>query len=289
MREAGWLAVALGLVAAVRGLYAGFLGVTNATTVALSFLVVILITAAASRLWVAVTTSVVAMLAMNFFFLPPVGTLRIADPQNWLALFVFLAVSLVASNLSASARARTAEAVAHRDEMARLFDLSRDVLLVTDSQEAIALLARFIGRHFSFDYVAICLPRRDGWDIFESGPLRVPLDMGQLSLQEDHHTIPVAGRSVQLVPLRLGRKPIGVFAAARRPVDPATLDALGGIAAIAIERAQFLGEREAAEVARRGEALKSALLASIGHDLRTPLTAIRLPAGNPHASRLCAA
>src|SRR5260370_8372435 len=131
MREAGWLAVALGLVAAVTGLYAGLLGVTTATTVALTFLVVILITAAASRLWVAVTTSVVAMLAMNFFFLPPVGTLRIADPQNWLALFVFLAVSLVASNLSASARARTAEAVAHRDEMARLFDLTPHLLLLT--------------------------------------------------------------------------------------------------------------------------------------------------------------
>jgi two-component system sensor histidine kinase KdpD len=286
MREAGWLAVALCLVAAVTGLYAGLLGVTNATTVALSFLVVILITAAASRLWVAVTTSVAAMLAMNFFFLPPVGSLRIADPQNWLALFVFLAVSLVASNLSAAARARTAEAVTHRDEMARLFDLSRDVLLVTDSQEAIALLARFIGRHFSFEYVAICLPRRDGWDVFESGPLRLPLDTGQLALQEDQRTITVAGRIVQLVPLRLGRKPIGLFAAAGGPVEPATLDALGGIAAIAIERAQFLGEREAAEVARRSEALKSALLASLGHDLRTPLTAIRVAASNLQASWL---
>jgi two-component system sensor histidine kinase KdpD len=285
-RDAGWVAAALGLVATVTWLYAGLLGVTNATTVALSFLVVILIIAAASRLWVAVATSVVAMLAMNFFFLPPVRSLRIADPQNWLALFVFLAVSLVASNLSAAARARTAEAVAHRDDMARLFDLSRDVLLVTDSQEAIPLLARFIGRHFSFDYVAICLPRRDGWDVFESGPLRLPLDTGQLSLQEDHRAITVAGRSVQLVPLRLGRKPIGLFAAAGRRVEPDTLDALGGIAAIAIERAQFLGEREAAEVARRSEALKSALLASIGHDLRTPLTAIRVAASNLQASWL---
>jgi two-component system sensor histidine kinase KdpD len=286
MQEAGRLAVALGLVAGVTALYAGLLGVTNATTVALSYLVVILIVAAISRLWIAVTTSVVAMLAMNFFFLPPVGTMAIADPQNWVALFVFLAVSLVASNLSAAARARTTDALAHRDEMARLFDLSRDVLLVTDRQEAIALLARFISRHFLFDYVAICLPKRDGWELFESGPLALPLDTSQLSLLDEHGTVTVAGRRVQLVPLRLGKKAIGIFAAAGRPVDSGTLDALGGIAAIAIERAQFLGEREAAEVARRSEALKSALLASIGHDLRTPLTAIRVAASNLQASWL---
>ncbi len=69
------------------------------------------------------------MLAYNFFFLQPVGTFSIADPQNWIAPVAFLAVSLVASNLSVVARARTAEAVARRDELGRLFDLSRDVLL----------------------------------------------------------------------------------------------------------------------------------------------------------------
>ena len=68
---------------------------------------IVLVVAATSRLWVAIVTSVVAMLCFNFFFLPPVGTFTIADPQNWVALFAFLAVSLVASNLSAVARART--------------------------------------------------------------------------------------------------------------------------------------------------------------------------------------
>ena len=68
---------------------------------------VVLVVAATSRLRVAVVTSLVAMLCLNFFFLPPVGTFTIADPQNWVALFAFLAVSLVASNLSAVASART--------------------------------------------------------------------------------------------------------------------------------------------------------------------------------------
>ena len=68
---------------------------------------------------VAVVTSIVAMLCLNFFFLPPVGTFTIADPQNWVALFAFLAVSLVASTCRRSRAARTEEAAGRRDELAR--------------------------------------------------------------------------------------------------------------------------------------------------------------------------
>src|SRR5882762_9216024 len=153
-RDSIRVAAALAAVAAVTTLYAGWLGVTNGTTVAMTFLLVVLVVAATSRLLVAVITSIAAMLAFNFFFLPPVGTLTIADPQNWIALIAFLAVSLVASNLSAVARARAQEAVARRDELGRLFDLSRDVLLVTDSQEANSRLAGFISRRFDLDYAA---------------------------------------------------------------------------------------------------------------------------------------
>ena len=90
------------------------------------------------------------MLSFNFFFLPPVGTFTIADPHNWVALFAFLSVSLVASNLSAVARARTQEAVGRRDELARLFDLSRDVLVMTAGREAMGVLARTVARRFDW-------------------------------------------------------------------------------------------------------------------------------------------
>src|SRR4029079_12848256 len=92
---------------------------SNSTTVALGYLIVVLLVAATSRLWVAVTTSIAAMLAFNFFFLPPVGAFVIADPHNWIALFAFLVVSLVASNLSAVARARTRVAETQPDELAK--------------------------------------------------------------------------------------------------------------------------------------------------------------------------
>ncbi len=256
-----------------------------------------LITAALSRLRVAVVTSAASVLCFNYFFLPPVGTWTIADAQNWVALFVFLAVSLVASRLSHVARARTEEAIGRRDELARLFDLSRDVLVMSASSDPGAHLVPAIARRFDLDYVAIALPGSDGWSVSAAGDSLVRLDDRQLteafeaaarSLEFDayartyagHRTIDAGGRSVRLVPLRVGTTPIGVLAASGRPVEAGTLDTLAGVVAIAIERMRFLKERKAAELTRQSEELKTALLASLGHDLRTPLTAIRVAAGN---------
>jgi two-component system, OmpR family, sensor histidine kinase KdpD len=279
---------AVAAVVAITAAYTRWLDVTNATTVALSFLLIVLVVAATSHLWVAVMTSVVAMVCINFFFLPPVGTLTIADPRNLVALFTFLAVSLVASNLSSVARTRTNEAVVRRDEVARLFDLSRDILLLTDSDEAVAPLANLIARRFALDYVAICLPQGRDWRIAEGGELMVTLDRSELAATmtaaDGQRTIVANSHAIRLVSLRFGSRAVGVLAAAGRPIESGTLDALGGIAAIAVERAQFLEERKAADLSRRSEELKSALLASLAHDLKTPLTAIRVAATNLQAS-----
>ena len=305
LRQSSRLAAGVGSVALVTLVYTHAIPVTNPAIVALTFLLVVLVVAATSALWTAVATSLAAMVAFNFFFLPPVGTFSIADPQNWVVLFTFLAVSLVASNLSSRVRAREEEALEGRDEMARLFDLSRDVLLMTDSRDAISGLSGVIACRFGLEYVAVCLPQGDGWDVFEAGPHRFVLDRRKLSdafsdaahsLADSaprrfagHRTYEVPGspaRSVRLVPLRIGARPIGMIAASGRPVEPGTLDALGGVVAIAIERGQLLQARNEAELSRRSEELKSALLASLGHDLRTPLPAIRVAASNLQASWL---
>ena len=291
------LTAGLAGLAAVTALYAGWLGVSNPTIVAMTFLTVVLLVAATSRLRVAIAVSVAAMLAFNFFFLPPVGTFTIADPQNWVALFAFLAVSVVASNLSAVARARTAEAIGRRDEVARLFDLSRDVLAMTEGSEALPALARSIARRFDLAFVAIALPNGEDWEVFEAGSTRLTLDRRELAsalaaaqtvLEFDaasrtyagHRVITGGERPVLLAPLRVGTRPIGVLAAAGRAIEAGTLDALGGVVAIAIERARFLEERKTAAITKQSEQLKTALLASLGHDLRTPLTTIRVAATN---------
>ena len=295
--EAWRLAAALGAIGAVTLVLGPVLGTSNASTVSTTYLLVVLLVAATSRLRVAVITSVTAMLCLNFFFLPPTGTFTISEPQNWIALVAFIAVSLMASRLSAVAQARTDEALSRRDELARLFDLGRDVLLITDSREALSILARSIARRFDLEFVAVALPRAGEWEIHQAGGEPVALDPRQLSsayaaaqtsLEFDayartyagHRTISVNGRDIRLVPLRIGTRPIGVLAAAGRPVEAGTLDTLAGVVAIAVERAYFLEQLKAGELARQSEQLKTTLLASLSHDLRTPLTAISVAASN---------
>jgi len=303
VRELRGALVSLIVLAAVTVVYVRWLHVTHATIVALTFLFVVLITATMSRLRAAVIASIASMLCFNFFFLPPVGTWTIAEPQNWVALVVFLAVSLVASRLSHVARTRTEEALGRRDELARLFDLSRDVLVMTASPDAVSRLARAIARRFDLEYVAIALPEADGWSVTAAGDGSIGLEERQLtsafdaaarSLEFDayartyagHQSLDANGRAVRLVPLRVGTEPIGLLAASGRPVEPGTLDALAGVVAISIERMRFLEERRSAALTRQSEELKTALLASLGHDLRTPLTAIRVAAGNLQATWL---
>lgn len=91
-------------------------GIAHPTTVALSFLMIVLFVATAGPLWAALATSIAAMLCFNFFFLPPVGTWAVAGPENWVALIALLVTSVVASQLSARARARAEEAGARRRE-----------------------------------------------------------------------------------------------------------------------------------------------------------------------------
>jgi two-component system sensor histidine kinase KdpD len=102
-------------------------GQTAPTTAALVFLLVVLWLATTARLWTAVAVSLVAMVLLNFFFLPPIGTLSVADPQDWVALIAFLAVSVVASQLSATARGRARDAQRAELSSALLASLGHDV------------------------------------------------------------------------------------------------------------------------------------------------------------------
>jgi two-component system sensor histidine kinase KdpD len=266
------------------------------TTIALALLLVVLGTATLARLRIAILVSIVAMLTLNFFFLPPVGGFTIADPQNWIALVAFLIVAVIASNLSAAAQDRAREAIARRNEVTRLFDLTRDVLLTTETASAIDALARHVARRFELHSVAICLPADHGWSIHQGGAEEVSIDVNVLNtalakargtLEFDAHQRAYGGHirvgeknEVSIIPLRHGTRAVGLLAAASPALDIGTLDAVAGVVAIAIERAQFLAEREASELVRQKADLAATLLASLSHDLRTPLTAIKAAVEN---------
>lgn len=302
-RTARRLAIGLlAVLAASIGLRAAH--VANATTVALGYLLVTLFVASMGDVIAAVTTSVAATLCFNFFFLPPVGTLTIADPHNWIALFSFLAVSIVASRLSTNARARAQEALDRRNEVTRLFDLTRDILLTTEREGALAVIARHVARRFELDIVAICVPQgQDGWQIHQGGVTTPELPDEELdralasstgAVEFDartrsyggHREISTGDGQVSVAPVRIGSRTIALLATAGRALEPGTRDAVAGIVAIALERSQFLEERRGAELARHRAELASALLAALSHDLRTPLTAIRTAVTNLDSAAL---
>ena len=83
----------------------------NASTVGFAYVLLVLIVASTWGFVEAAVSSVAATLALNYFFLPPIGTLTIADPENWVALFSFLTTSLIASRVSATAKRRTLDAL----------------------------------------------------------------------------------------------------------------------------------------------------------------------------------
>jgi two-component system sensor histidine kinase KdpD len=296
MRDVTVLLGSLAAIAAVTAAFRAFPSVSP-TTVALTLLLLVLGAATIARLRIATAVSIVAMLAFNFFFIPPIGTLTVANPQNWVALFVFLVVAIIASNLSAAAQDRTREAIASRNEVTRLFDLTRDVLLTTDTASAIEALARHVARRFELSRVAICLPSNHGWTTYQGGGedlaiedsvLNTALAKARGTLEFDarqrayggHLRVGTEANPVTVVPLRHGTRAVGLLAAVAPALDLGTLDALAGVVAIAIERAQFLAERDAAELVRQKADLAATLLASLSHDLKTPLTAIRVALEN---------
>ena len=126
----------------------------NTTTVALSLLLVVL---AAATLWglaLAIATSLAAVLAFNFFLLPPVGTFTVEDPQNWVALAAFLITAATASQLSSRAQRRTAEAQERRLETERLYELGRAILLNERFDRTLEQTAIDVARVFDLEEVA---------------------------------------------------------------------------------------------------------------------------------------
>ena len=160
-----------------------------------------------------------------------------------------------------------------------------------------------LATHFRIQYVGVALPTERAWTVSAAGGRSLTLDSDRLAeafeaarrtLEFDayartyagHRSETIDGATVRLVPLRVGTRPVGMLAVSGRPVEPGTLDTLAGVVAIAVERMRFLADRQAAELTRQSEELKTALLASLGHDLRTPLTAIRVAASNLKAEWL---
>src|SRR5580658_2290686 len=147
---------ATALCALIAGCY--WLLPVNAATAALLMLLLVLWVATKWGLAEAIFTSVVSVPGFNFFFLPPIGTFTIADPENWVALFAFLVTAVTVSRLSTQAKRRAEEAVAGRNEIGTLYELSR-AMLMDEARDAVRVSVTKTGqilhlRHIAFFDIA---------------------------------------------------------------------------------------------------------------------------------------
>jgi two-component system sensor histidine kinase KdpD len=258
--------------------------------ISLIFLTAVLFSAVAWGLGPALWSAVLSVLAYNFFFLPPLYSFTIADPANILALVAFFIVAIITSNLASRTREQALTASARANTTAELYAFSRklagtatldDVLWATAYQVAFMLKVR----------VVMLMPDGNGrLEVGAGYPPEDELDAADLAAARwtwDHNR--PAGRGADtlpggkrlFLPLRTGRGAIGVIGIDRdgggallTPEERRLLDALSDQAAIAIERTKLAEDIDEARLLAETERLRSALLTSISHDLRTPLASI---------------
>ncbi|WP_201829390.1 sensor histidine kinase [Microvirga zambiensis] len=268
-----------------------FLDVQN---IALVFLTAILGASVTFGLWPGLYASALSVLAFNFFFLPPVQTFTIADPENVIAFFFFLLVALIASNLTARVRSQAIVARQRAKTTDDLYLFSRklstvgtldDLLWATSFQIASMLKVR----------VVVLMPEQDQLELKSGYPPEDLLDEADLAaakwaFEHDRETgrgsdtLPGAKRL--FIPMRTSRGTVGVIGIDRdrpgillTPEQRRLFHALADQAAQAAERIRLVEDIDRARLMAESDRLRSALLTSISHDLKTPLAAIIGAAG----------
>lgn len=246
----------------------------NSTTVALLFLLGVLGISAFYGIRQAVLLAIIATLSFNYYFLPPTGTFTIADPQNWIALFAFLATAVAGSELSARAQRGQRTAVERRQELERLYAFSQLLLSSENAAELLNLIPRYIVDSFGVRSAAISLSSRA--DVYRSGPAIDGLESRDLQIVALRGEPRIDSASqLAFMPLRVGVRVVGSMGVSGSRLSRQTLEAIGSLVAIAIERASAFEKLSRAEASRESEQLRSVLLDSVTHEFRTPLTAIK--------------
>jgi len=282
--SAGSIAVALG----VGLLLKHFIAVQS---ISLVFLMAVLASAIAWGLWPSLIAAIASMLAYNFFFLPPLYTFTVADPENVLALFFFLIVAVIVSNLTARTRSQVLTARSRAKTTAELYAFSRKVAGIGALDDLLWATAYQISSMLKVRAVLL-MPAKDaeGLEVASGYPPEDRLDQTDMAAARwtwEHNR--AAGRGADtlpggkrlFLPLRTGSGPVGVLGIDRdtpgpllTPDDRRLLDALCDQAAVAIERISLAKGLDEARLLAETERLRGALLTSISHDLRTPLASI---------------
>jgi two-component system, OmpR family, sensor histidine kinase KdpD len=269
--------IATATIGAITVIYFRWLHV-NPTTVGFTFLLAILVVSAVWGLRYAIFMAVLSALSYNYFFLPPVLHLTIADPQNWVALFAFLFTAIVASELSERARREALETDHRRREVERLYSFSQQLLVSENIFELLNAIPKYIVDCFGVRGAAMFLDSKQETYYFDTADQAL-LPADQLKAISGRGE-PVLDREHALcyMPLRMGVRSVGSLGLTGCVLSRESLEAIGSLTAIAIERAGMVEKLTKTEAARESDRLRSVLLDSVTHEFRTPLTSIKASA-----------
>jgi two-component system, OmpR family, sensor histidine kinase KdpD len=275
--------------------------------VALVLLLVVLGGSSAGGRLLGVTLAAVSFVVFNWFFITPYSTLIIANPLDWLVLVAFLVTGIVAAQLLYMAREEARVARERADEIDRLASLGAETLSVGSAADSLAAVADVVRRSTGVERCDVYTSGHmtEPVTLSASGPAACDADRslvewvkssGSAAVERRDGTVHLHGAfpsAAELASLRTGAafalllplqardRIVGVLrvasASGLRIDEPRWrfLHAMSYYVALAVERVRLMGEAEHAEALRQSEKLKDALLASVSHDLRTPLTTIK--------------
>lgn len=275
LRIARALAAAALAAGAVTGL--GLFTGSNAVTIGSLYLVAVLLVSVWQGFVAGAAASLLASVCFNYFFIPPVGTLRIADAGHWVSLACFLASALVASRLVHRERQRAAEAEARRREVEALYALCVDLFTSGATRrgldEATSRALRTMGAQGGGLVLAGSSEGQEGsW-------VGSPADLEMHRLLSYEGDAPRRGdvqwRTVRLPVMARGEK-AGELVVYGTRARPEALDSLARLLGLSLEREQLLAEQTRLEAIKASDDLKTGLLRAVSHDLTTPITAVRV-------------
>jgi len=252
--------------------YSGFVLQVNLATISLLYLLIVIPVALYFGFWQASLASVLAAACLDYFFTQPVFHFYIADPKEWAALGVFQISAVMISRLSRKELRSATEAAFNRAGMQQLYELSRNSLLLDLSQPPGQQIVVLIQRIFNAKSVALFdlnLGRQDRAGEWEEGEENLARESYLKGAAEDE---PLKGIWRRI--LLAGTEPVGALVV-RGELSPLIVDALGSLAAMAIDRYQSYEKEEMAENARKAERLRAAVMDAMAHEFKTPLTAVQ--------------